>query len=109
MEQPMSRRLRALASPLLLVVLLGALVAACGSSASSAPSTSAPPTTLTSSARGLQPLRIALDWTPNVDFLGIYVAIKNGYFTQKGINPVIIPYSGTAGETLIQIGRAHLA
>ncbi len=105
----MSRRLRALASPLLLVVLLGALVAACGSSASSAPSTSAPPTTLTSSARGLQPLRIALDWTPNVDFLGIYVAIKNGYFTQMGINPVIIPYSGTAGETLIQSGKTDLA
>jgi len=105
----MSRRLRALASPLLLVVLLGALVAACGSSASSASSTSAPSTTSTSSARGLRPLRIALDWTPNVDFLGIYVAIKNGYFTQEGINPVIIPYSGTAGETLIQSGKTDLA
>jgi hypothetical protein len=37
-----------------------------------------------------------LDWTPNVDFLGIYAAIENGYFTAQGIKPVIIPYSGTA-------------
>jgi ABC-type nitrate/sulfonate/bicarbonate transport system substrate-binding protein len=62
-----------------------------------------------SAAAALQPLRIALDWTPNVDFLGIYVAINNGYFTKEGIKPVIIPYSGTAGETLIEAGKTDLA
>ncbi len=60
-------------------------------------------------ASGLQSLRIALDWTPNVDFLGIYVAINNGYFTKEGIKPVIIPYSGTPGETLIEAGKTDLA
>ena len=60
-------------------------------------------------ASSLQPLRIALDWTPNVDFLGIYVAINNGYFTREGIKPVIIPYSGTPGETLIEAGKTDLA
>ncbi|HZM57783.1 MAG TPA: ABC transporter substrate-binding protein [Acidimicrobiales bacterium] len=108
----MSRHLRTLASPALLVVLLGAMVTACGSGASSDSSTSpssAPSTTSTSSASGLQPLRIALDWTPNVNFLGIYVAIKNGYFTQEGIKPVVIPYSGTAGETLIESEKTDLA
>jgi hypothetical protein len=62
-----------------------------------------------SAASGLQPLRIALDWTPNVDFLGIYVAINKGYFTKEGIRPVIIPYSGTPGETLIEAGKTDLA
>jgi ABC-type nitrate/sulfonate/bicarbonate transport system substrate-binding protein len=57
----------------------------------------------------LEPLRIALDWTPNVDFLGIYVAINNGYFTKEGIKPVIIPYAGTPGETLIAAGKTDLA
>lgn len=62
-----------------------------------------------SAAATLQPLRIALDWTPNVDFLGIYVAINNGYFAKEGIKPVIIPYGGTPGETLIAAGKTDLA
>jgi hypothetical protein len=66
-------------------------------------------TSASSLASGLQPLRIALDWTPNVDFLGIYVAINKGYFTREGIRPVIIPYSGTPGETLIEAGKTDLA
>lgn len=68
-----------------------------------------PAATSVSSASGLQPLRIALDWTPNVDFLGIYVAINKGYFAREGIKPVIIPYSGTPGETLIEAGKTDLA
>jgi ABC-type nitrate/sulfonate/bicarbonate transport system substrate-binding protein len=60
-------------------------------------------------AESLRPFRIALDWTANVDFLGIYVAIAKGYFTREGIKPVIIPYSGTAGETLIATGRTDVA
>jgi len=62
----------------------------------------------TSSGSTLQTLRIALDWTPNVDFLGIYAAINNGYFTKEGIKPVIVPYSGTPGETLLKAGKADL-
>jgi ABC-type nitrate/sulfonate/bicarbonate transport system substrate-binding protein len=69
----------------------------------------APTTALSAEASGLQTLRIALDWTPNVDFLGIYVAISNGYFAKEGIKPVIIPYSGTPGETLIEAGKTDLA
>jgi ABC-type nitrate/sulfonate/bicarbonate transport system substrate-binding protein len=75
-----------------------------------APATALTATSAAASSGGtLQPLRIALDWTPNVDFLGIYAAISNGYFTREGIKPVIIPYSGTPGETLIEAGKADLA
>ena len=41
--------------------------------------------------------------------MGISAAINNGYFTGEGIRPVIIPYSGTAGETLISSGKTDLA
>jgi len=88
----------ALALALVVVVLAGAGLSACGSGSSSA--TAGP---------SLRPLRIALDWVPNVDFLGIYAAIHNGYFTAEGIKPVIIPYSGAAGETLISTGKTDLA
>jgi len=102
MSRTPRRKKTVLAAVLALAGLAGA--AAC-SSASSTPSAGSTP----AGTAALQPLRIALDWTPNVDFLGIYVAISNGYFTKEGIKPIIIPYSGTPGETLLSTGKADLA
>ena len=95
-----------MALPLLLTLLVGVTAAACSTSGSASPTSSSGSS---SSSGGLRTLRIALDWTPNVDFLGIYAAIDNGYFKAQGIKPVIIPYSGTAGETLISAGKTDLA
>jgi ABC-type nitrate/sulfonate/bicarbonate transport system substrate-binding protein len=53
-------------------------------------------------------VRIALDWTPNVDYLGIYVAIDKGFFAKQGIDPKIIPYANTPAETLIKAGKTDL-
>lgn len=61
-----------------------------------------------SAAGGLQKFRIALDYTENVDYLGIYVAKSLGYFRDEGIDPVILPYSGAPAETLLQAGRSDL-
>ena len=44
---------------------------------------------------------LALDWTPNTNHTGIFVAEQLGYFAQRGINLQIIPYGSTAPETLI--------
>ena len=99
-----SRRAAALAAVLGLVGVAGAACSSASSTASSSGSSVA-----ASSGKPLKQLRIALDWTPNVDFLGIYAAISNGYFAKEGIDPVIIPYSGTPGETLLSTGKADLA
>lgn len=80
---------------------------AASSSPSPAASTSAPPAS-TAAPKKLETLRIALDFTPNVDYLGIYVAINNGYFAAEGIKPDIIPYSGTPAETLLAAGKTDL-
>jgi len=56
----------------------------------------------------LRTLRIALDWTPNVDYLGIAAAIANGYFTKEGIRPDVLPYAGIPAETLLAQGKADL-
>jgi ABC-type nitrate/sulfonate/bicarbonate transport system substrate-binding protein len=53
-------------------------------------------------------VKIALDYTENVDYLGIYVAITKGYFAAEGIRAVILPYANTAAEPLIQAGQADL-
>src|SRR5271157_3721251 len=110
MSRTPRRTKTAVAALLALAGLAG--TAACSSASSTTSAAGTPAGTTSSTPSGtaaLQPLRIALDWTPNVDFLGIYAAISNGYFAKEGINPVIIPYSGTPGETLLSAGKADLA
>jgi ABC-type nitrate/sulfonate/bicarbonate transport system substrate-binding protein len=51
---------------------------------------------------------IALDWTPNVNYLGIDAAVANGYFAQEHVRPVILPYANLSAEQLVQAGRTDL-
>ncbi len=99
-----------LRAPALAVALsLGALaLAACGSSSSSPSSSAGSGASAAAASRPRQTVRIALDYTANVDYLGIYAAIANGYFAQQGIDPQIIPYAETPAETLIQSGKTDL-
>lgn len=75
------------------LVAVGLLATACGSSGSSS---SAAPANVS----------IALDWTPNTNHTGIYVAKALGYYRQEGINVQILPYGTTAPETLVAAGKA---
>src|SRR6266436_5480823 len=70
--------------------------AACSSSPSAASGNGAPPVTVT----------LALDWTPNTNHTGIYVAQQLGYFKAAGIDLRIVPYGSTAPETLVSTHRA---
>ena len=74
--------------------------AAATAESTAAESTAPPPT---------EKVTIALDWTANVNYLGIYAAIANGYFEQQGIEPKILPYAGTPAEALIDAGKTDLA
>jgi ABC-type nitrate/sulfonate/bicarbonate transport system substrate-binding protein len=49
---------------------------------------------------------IALDWTPNTNHTGIYVARELGYYRAAGIDVKILPYANTAPETLVSHGKA---
>ena len=49
----------------------------------------------------LTDVSLALDWTPNTNHTGVFVAQQLGYFAQRGINLQIVPYGSTAPETLI--------
>ena len=53
-------------------------------------------------------VKIALDWTPNVNYLGIYVAESKGYFAAEHIKPVVLPYANADAEQLIQAGQTDL-
>jgi ABC-type nitrate/sulfonate/bicarbonate transport system substrate-binding protein len=97
--RPASPRRHRRALPAIAVAVVVAL-AGCGSSAAGRGSGSSP--------TKLRTLRIALDYTANVNYLGIYAAIANGYFTAEGIKAEVIPYSGASAETLLGAGKTDL-
>ena len=53
-------------------------------------------------------VRIALDYSANVNYLGIYVALAKGWFADAGVDAKIIPYANTPAETLVQSGATDL-
>jgi ABC-type nitrate/sulfonate/bicarbonate transport system substrate-binding protein len=52
------------------------------------------------------PVSVALDWTPNTNHTGIYVAQKLGYYAAAGIDLKVLPYANTAPETLVSHRKA---
>ena len=106
-----------------LVALIACLVAltGCGSSApSGVGSPAVPPATGIPSASAqatIQPtapdqtpptrVRLALDWTPNTNHTGFYVAQAKGWYADAGIELEILPYGGTAPEAIVAADQAE--
>jgi ABC-type nitrate/sulfonate/bicarbonate transport system substrate-binding protein len=52
-------------------------------------------------------VRLALDWTPNTNHTGFYVAQANGWYADAGVDLQILPYATATPETLIAAGQAE--
>ncbi|MFI5500900.1 ABC transporter substrate-binding protein [Nocardia asteroides] len=52
-------------------------------------------------------IRFALDWTPNTNHVGLYVAAQRGYFADAGLDVQILPYNNTSVDTVIDAGNAE--
>lgn len=87
---------RALRATIAVLALAGALSGCASDSESGAPAASAEATAVT----------FALDWTPNTNHTGLYVAIEKGYFADAGLAVQILPYSQSSTDTLINAGTA---
>jgi ABC-type nitrate/sulfonate/bicarbonate transport system substrate-binding protein len=85
------RRVAAVAALLLGIVLGAAALAGCGGGGG-----------------GRDRVTIALDWVPNTNHTGIYVAQAKGWFRDEGIDLRILPYSGADTDVLVNSGRADL-
>jgi len=58
----------------------------------------------------LTPFTVVLDWTPNTNHTGMYVALAKGWYKQQGLDVQILPYaSGTSPEVLVASGKADVA
>jgi ABC-type nitrate/sulfonate/bicarbonate transport system substrate-binding protein len=47
------------------------------------------------------PVTIALDWTPNTNHVGLYVAEAKGFYEEAGLAVEILPYTDTSAGTLV--------
>ena len=81
-----------------LLAVLALVLAACGQGA---PAGSAAPTAERT------PIRIALDWTPNTNHTGLYVAQQEGWFAAAGLDVQFVPYNNTPPDTLVGSGAAE--
>jgi ABC-type nitrate/sulfonate/bicarbonate transport system substrate-binding protein len=101
-----TRLLLAIGLPVLLVIIIvGAFIwqASRGSGIASNPGSAA-------TAQKLTSMTLALDWTPNTNHTGIYVALQKGWYRDQGIDLKILPYSpNVAPETLVSNGKADVA
>src|SRR3989344_7978747 len=60
-------------------------------------------------AKPLPTISVALDYTPNTNHTGIYVAKSKGYYKEAGIDVKILPYSSTVSpEVLVTTQKADV-
>lgn len=52
------------------------------------------------------PVRLALDWTPNTDHTGFYVALAEDWYRDVAIDLQVLPYGSATPETLVATGVA---
>lgn len=78
----------------IIVALAAFILAACGGAAPSAP------------GRELTPVRVGLDWTPNTNHTGLYVARDKGYYRDQGLDVEILgAQEGGTVEQLVAAGK----
>lgn len=58
-------------------------------------------------ATAQEKLSVALDWTPNTNHVGLYVAQAKGWFTEARLDVDILPYTDTSSGTLVAAGVAE--
>jgi ABC-type nitrate/sulfonate/bicarbonate transport system substrate-binding protein len=94
------------------LVAMAALIAGCGGGSTPSPATGSPsPAASASASVSASPVpatvRLALDWTPNTDHTGFFVADHEGWYRDAGITLRVLPYSGTTPETLLGAHQAE--
>ena len=53
-------------------------------------------------------IRFALDWTPNTNHTGLFVAQQEGWFAAAGLDVEILPYNNASPDTLVAAGRRRV-
>jgi NitT/TauT family transport system substrate-binding protein len=57
---------------------------------------------------GDQKLTVQLDWTPNTNHIGIYLALARGWYEDEGLDVEVLPYADANPDTIVANGRADV-
>jgi ABC-type nitrate/sulfonate/bicarbonate transport system substrate-binding protein len=87
---------------LLIVLLASFVIAGCSNDQSSDQTKE----TKTNEETALKKVTVVLDWTPNTNHTGLYVAEDQGYFEEEGLDVEIIMPGETGADQLIASGKA---
>ncbi|HKG56590.1 MAG TPA: ABC transporter substrate-binding protein [Candidatus Limnocylindrales bacterium] len=94
------------------LLLVAIVVVGCGPAAPTAtrtgPAPSSPYAALSASPSPSETgtVRLALDWTPNTNHTGFFVAQQDSSYANAGVDLKVLPYSGTAPEALLAAHQA---
>lgn len=104
---------------MLLIVFALVAVSACQSAGSGSPAVTTNPPADTGSTddagttrdtesdtQELMPIRFLLDWTPNTNHTGVYVASELGYYREAGLDVEIVQPGESSALSLVAAGRA---
>lgn len=59
--------------------------------------------------KDLTPVTVVLDWTPNTNHSGLYLALANGWYEEAGLDVTVIEPGETSGLQLLAAGQADFA
>lgn len=96
---------RAIRTPFTLALVLGLFLALVGTPAMTGAAAAAPKSGATPI-----PVTVLLDWAPNTNHTGLYVAQDKGYYREQGLDVRIMqPGEGASAETLVAAGKVDFA
>lgn len=97
----------------LVAIALALALGGCGSTgptvAPSSPQPSSPgsaPSSISSVPASPSTVRLALDWTPNTNHTGFFVARSKGWYAEAAIELRVLPYATASPETLLAAHQA---
>lgn len=87
-----------------LLLAMLTFVTACGNAGNSS-SGEQNPADGTSTNESLRDIKVVLDWTPNTNHTGLYVAVDQGYYEEEGLNVEIIQPGQAGADTMVASGE----
>lgn len=107
MNHSFTSRKRNLSLILSAVICLTALTSCGGKSVDTTDRSDVSQTTSAEQADGLQNVTLVLDWTPNTNHTGLFVAAANGYFKEEGLSVDIQQPPEDGAPVLVAANKAQ--